>query len=103
MRAIELFTRRETLQSGLSLMAGKGLIEIMYLEDGIYYSANINTNWFLDGLKGTYSENLMTKTNLIAESFRQLSDAEIKNFIDSNIENWGNEFENYFSYKEEVM
>lgn len=100
MRAVELFARRAAMQDGLLIMASKGLIEIKY-EEGIFYSANINTDWFLNCFTGEYTDSLLKKTNLIAKAFKELTDSEIKDFIDRNIKSWGNEFKDFFPHEEE--
>jgi len=102
MRAIELFSRRSALQDGLLLMACKGLIEVEY-EEGVFYAANSSTDWFLNGFIGEYTESLLKKTNLIAKAFKELSELEIKNFIDRNIRNWGIEFKDFFPHEEEEV
>lgn len=101
MRAIELYERRDGLSKGLLIVAAKGIIEVEY-ENGISYSANGSTNWFLNGLNNEYSILLLKNTRLVVELFKDRTDLEIKRFIDENIDRWGNEFEKFFSLQEEV-
>lgn len=103
LRAIELFSRREPIKKGLLLMASKGLINIDCEDDGFLYSANVNTNWFVEGLSDEYSDKLLIKATLVEERFRKMSDTELEKFIFTNINSWGKEYPDFFSYKNGVF
>lgn len=102
LRAIELFARREPIKKGLLLMASKGLIHIHCEESGFSYSANVNTDWFINSFSDEYSINLLNKAILVKEKFGEFSDVELKKFIDSNIKSWGREFIHFFPIENEV-
>lgn len=84
-------------------MASRGLLNIDCEEDGFFYSANVNTNWFIEGLLDEYSEKLLNKASLVEERFREMSDADLKEFINLNIGSWGREYSDFFPYKNEVL
>jgi hypothetical protein len=102
LRAIELFSKREAIKKGLLLMASRGLINIECDDIGFSYSANIDTDWFLQGLSDEYSIELKEKASLVERNFSKLSDINLKNFVDTNIKSWGSEYNGFFPYKEEV-
>ncbi|ULO08980.1 hypothetical protein H1230_09520 [Paenibacillus sp. 19GGS1-52] len=103
LRTIELFSRREAIKKGMLLMASKGLVNIDIEEEGFLYSANINTNWFIEALSEEYSKKLMNNASLVEKRFRNLTDSELEKFVNTNIKSWGKEYLNFFPYKNEVF
>ncbi|UOF88946.1 hypothetical protein LSG31_13515 [Fodinisporobacter ferrooxydans] len=103
LRTIELYGRRETIKKGILLMASRGLITIDCGESGFSYSANFDTDWFLESFSNKYSKKLLEKAALIEASFRELSDIELEEFVDTNIKSWGKEYTNFFPYKDGVL
>lgn len=100
MRSIEIYERRNGLKNGLLIMISKGIIEMDY-SDGIAYRANSSTKWFIDGIENKYSSLLLKNTKLVVEYFEDKNDSEIEIFVKNNIEKWGQEFLELFSYQQE--
>ncbi|QAV19681.1 hypothetical protein PC41400_19225 [Paenibacillus chitinolyticus] len=80
------------MQKGLELMYSKSLINIIFDEKGISYSASELTKPFLDLFESTYSKKLQNNALWVVGYFSGYSEEEMKFFIERNIDNWGGEF-----------
>ncbi|MCG7317902.1 ABC-three component system middle component 2 [Brevibacillus laterosporus] len=87
-----IIVRRKAMQKGLELMYSKSLINIIFDEKGISYSASELTKPFLDLFESTYSKKLQNNALWVVGYFSGYSEEEMKFFIERNIDNWGGEF-----------
>lgn len=87
-----IIVRRKAMQQGLELMYSKSLINIIFDEKGISYSASELTQPFLDLFESSYSKRLQRNALWVIRYFSGYSEEEMKLFIERNIENWGGEF-----------
>lgn len=91
-RSGEVLIRRPVLESGLQLLVSRGLITVMYKEDGIYYSASEFSSPFIDSLSSNYVCELESKSHWLVDTFDSYSLKSIQDMVNSNLENWGGEF-----------
>ncbi|MGE7717516.1 ABC-three component system middle component 2 [Priestia megaterium] len=91
-RSGEIIVRRKAMQQGLDLMYSKSLLNIVFNEQGISYSASELTQPFLDLFDSSYCKTLRRNALWVTNYFSEYSKEELKNFIEKNIGNWGGEF-----------
>lgn len=87
-----IIVRRKAMQQGLELMYSKSLINEVFDEKGISYSASELTKPFLDLFESPYSKKLLSNSLWVTRYFSSYTEEDLKLFIDRNIENWGGEF-----------
>jgi hypothetical protein len=91
-RSGEILIRRPVLESGLNLFLSKGLINVIYNQDGILYSATELSSPFLDSLSSEYVSKLKNNAYWLVDSFDIFDIQSIQEMINRNIGNWGGEF-----------
>jgi len=91
-RSGEILIRRPVLESGLNLFLSKGLINVIYNQDGILYSATELSSPFLDSLSSEYVSKLKNNAYWLVDSFDIFDIQSIQEMINRNIVNWGGEF-----------
>ena len=92
-RGGELLVRRNVLQEGLLLYQSRGLVERVFMKDGIFYVATEHSAGFLDSLRSAYVQNLRDRAAWVVDSFGQRPEMEIEKIIHQHIGEWGAEFE----------
>lgn len=102
-RSGEILIRRPVLESGLNLMLSKGLVSVIYNEDGIFYSATEATSPFLDSLVSEYVTNLEDKSYWLVEHFDDSSLENIQELVNKNLGKWGGEFISESIVRREMM
>ncbi|EDT73871.1 ABC-three component system middle component 2 [Clostridium butyricum] len=101
MMLIELFTKKELLKESLLYVGSKSLISIECSHKGISYSANSNTEWFLDCLMDDkYAKELIKRAEVIKDKFNFYQNSELKILIENMIKNKEKNFENLFPYED---
>lgn len=68
-RTAELYSRRNTVQSGLRLMATKRLVDVSLGEDGITYFAGDNARALVDSLDAAYLFDLSERCSWVVASY----------------------------------
>lgn len=91
-RSQEYTVRRQVLESGLLLMASRGLIGVQLVKTGIEYVATELTTPFLDRLTGSYVISLKERATWVSEHFGNRSVAQLSAFFSENVGQWGSEF-----------
>ncbi|MEH6955105.1 ABC-three component system middle component 2 [Neobacillus drentensis] len=91
-RSGEIIVRRKAMQEGLEIMYSKSLLNIIFDEKGISYSASELSQPFLDLMESYYCKRLKNNASWVTKHFSEYSEEELKNFIERNIANWGGEF-----------
>lgn len=92
LRSGELFVRRSLVARGLHLLFCKGLVAKTFAKEGFAYEATILSGPFLAYLQSTYAIRCSSISKWIAETFHDLSDAQLKDIVDKNLGRWGAEF-----------
>lgn len=80
----ELLVRKPIIQTGVNLLVGKGLIEIVYLSSGIHYKASENSTPFIDALSTEYAALLVDRAEWAYQNFSSLSSNELHSFLSEN-------------------
>ncbi len=91
-RGGELLVRRGVLQDGLLLYQSRGLIERVYQDGGVFFSATDRSAGFLDALSTEYVAGLRQRADWVVDSFGLLDDAELDAMVRERIGKWGAEF-----------
>lgn len=91
-RGGEILVRRGVLQDGLLLYQSRGLIERIYHNGGVYFSATDGSAGFLDALITEYVSGLRERADWVVESFGLLDDAVLDAMVRERIGKWGAEF-----------
>lgn len=91
-RGGEILVRRGVLQDGLLLYQSRGLIEHVYQNGGVFYSATDRSAGFLDALSTDYVTDLRERADWVVDSFGRLGEAELDTMVRERIGKWGAEF-----------
>lgn len=91
----ELLVRHALVQNGLYLLLSRKLIERSPEDTGIVYRASDEAQTFLDNLASQYMEGLRTRAEWIAETFADMTDAELGSFIGERFAKWTTEFQTF--------
>lgn len=92
-RGGEILVRRGVLQDGLLLYQSRGLIERVYQNGGVFFSATDRSAGFLDALGAQYVAGLRKRADWVVDGFGLLEEAELDAMIRERIGKWGAEFE----------
>ncbi len=92
-RSGELLVRRDTIQKGLYLYMSRNLVARRFHKAGIVYSVTEHTGAFLDTLEAEYTRGLRERAVWLVNRFGTMEDSQLDEFIRSNLDNWGAEFE----------
>jgi len=92
-RSGELLVRRETINQGLMLYQSRELLERRFDPNGVYFVATDRSGGFLDALDSEYAYALRQRACWVVQSFGELTDEELQEFITEHIGVWGAEFE----------
>lgn len=91
-RGVQVYAKHNLIQSGISVIASKNLIDISIETDGFYYRINDNGIKFLNYFESKYAKKLSHRIKWTLSEFGNLPTGEIKTFIDTNLGSWGGEF-----------
>ncbi|MGJ1233856.1 MULTISPECIES: ABC-three component system middle component 2 [Sphingobacterium] len=91
-RGIQIFGRKELIKKALALLLSKELIDVTANDSGFNYIINQSGKKFLDYFQTQYFNELREKINWTQQYFREMSNSQMREFIDINLEKWGGEF-----------
>lgn len=91
-RGGELLVRRSVLEEGLLLYQSRGLLELRYTDQGVYFAATDRSAAFLDALDSEYLEQLRDRAAWLVTELGALADDEMDQFAGRHIGEWGAEF-----------
>lgn len=91
-RGGEILVRRGVLQDGLLLYQSRGLIERIFQDGGVFFSATDRSAGFLDALSSGYVVGLRERADWIVDSFGSLNDVALDTTVRERIGEWGAEF-----------
>lgn len=91
-RGVQIFGRKELIKKALVLLLSKELIELTANESGFNYIINQSGKKFLDFFQTEYFNELKERISWTQNYFREMSNSQMREFIDINLEKWGGEF-----------
>ena len=91
-RGVQVYARKELIKKGLILLLSKELVVLRPTSEGFTYAINDSGEKFLRYFQTNYFELLVERINWTQSKFQALSNIEIKQYIDMNLQNWGGEF-----------
>ena len=100
-RGGEILVRRGVLQTGLALYEHRGLIERVYRDGGIFFSATDSSAGFLDSLSSEYVAGLRECADWLFNNYVQLEEDALNALVRQHIGNWGAEFTMESALREE--
>jgi hypothetical protein len=89
----ELLVRHALVQDGLYLLLTRSLVERMPEETGIVYRATDEAQSLLDNLGSDYMRGLRYRADWVADTFGDMSDAELNEFIAQRFARWTTVFQ----------
>jgi hypothetical protein len=91
-RGGELLVRRGVLQQGLFLYQSRGLIQSIYEDGGVFFSATEGSASFLGALASDYVACLRERADWGVDGFGSLDDNELDSRVREQVGQWGAEF-----------
>lgn len=91
-RGVQVFSKKDLIQKGLSIMISKELINLVIEQKGFFYQISEAGKLFLGLFHTKYFNDLSARTKWVLESWGDLRTDEIKLYIDNNIQKWGGDF-----------
>jgi hypothetical protein len=92
-RAAEILVRRGLVQSGLSLMQTRGLVERLVTTQGFRYRAGEQSGLFVDTLSSDYMVSLKKRAGWLTSAIQPKSDEELTKLVQSRMDVWEPEFQ----------
>lgn len=92
-RISEISIKREKIDDAMFLLCSKGLAEMVFNKNGIFYVASDSITPFLNELSSQYINQLKKISLWVTDSFKQYDDNDLVSYFDKNINKWGGEFE----------
>lgn len=89
----ELLVRHALVQDGVYLLLTRRLVERMPEETGIVYRATDEAQSFLDNLGSDYVRGLRNRAEWVANTFGDMTDAELSEFIGHRFSRWTTVFQ----------
>lgn len=93
LRSGALLVRRDLIERGLRLMCGRGLVNQGFSSEGILYQAGDLACSYLDCLTARYTRSLRQRAGWVVTSFADKPEDELRQFVKSNVDRWGGEFQ----------
>lgn len=91
-RGVQVFSKKALLQKGISIMLSKELMELIVTQEGFYYGISEAGEMFLKMFQTKYYLEFVKRSDWVLERWGKIPTSQIKNFIDTNLQNWGGEF-----------
>lgn len=92
LRQGELLIRRKIIESGLTLMLSRGLINRIVSSKGITYQASDYAKPFVDSLTTPYIRLLVERAHWAVETFGNMDSKEFQNLISIFFDKWTTQF-----------
>ena len=99
-RKEELTIKVKLIKKALEILSQKQLIDVIYNENGIYYTSNKLTNLFLNRLTSVYSKKLQKQAKGGKKHFKKYDKEKIKKCCDNTMSKWDSEFSMYGLFSE---
>lgn len=91
-RGTQLYSRKVIVERSLKYLISKQLIKVNPTDAGIEYLITEYGFKFLEYFESTYFNNLKNRITWTIDQFGNLSNSEMKEFINNNMSKWGQEF-----------
>ena len=93
LRSFEVLINRNIVKQSLSLLVLKDLVSVVYTKtQGIEYRKNSKTPEFIEYFQSDYSKELKERAKWVSSNFDKLTDGQVTDLINVNMEKWGSEF-----------
>lgn len=99
-RKEELTIKVKLIKKALEILSQKQLIDVIYNENGIYYTSNKLTNLFLNRLTSVYSKKLQKQAKWVKKHFKKYDEQKIKKYFENTMSKWDSEFSMYGLFSE---
>jgi hypothetical protein len=91
-RGVQIYSRKEILNESIKLLISKDLIGIIPSKDGLLYEITKNGINYLTYFESKYFNQLKDKVEWTTENFGNLTDGNLKIYVNQNLSKWGEEF-----------
>lgn len=91
-RGIQVYSKKDLIQKGLLVLISKELISLRSTSQGFMYVINEAGKTFLSLFTTKYYADLVARAEWVWGNWGQMTNQEIGNYIDRNIQKWGGEF-----------
>ncbi|MCB7480282.1 ABC-three component system middle component 2 [Christiangramia sediminis] len=91
-RGVQIYSRKEILNESIKLLISKDLISINPSKNGLLYEITENGINYLKYFESKYFNKLKDKVEWTSEKFGNLSDGDLKTYVNQNLSKWGEEF-----------
>ncbi|WP_315167665.1 ABC-three component system middle component 2 [Metaclostridioides mangenotii] len=85
---IEIVTKNSIAKESVNLLLKKGLINLVFSDEGIKYSYKIISDHFLSFFDGKYYSKLTMYIEKVISIFSSDAEEDIQNFVNRNIDKW---------------
>lgn len=92
-RNAELFSRRERIEQGLYLMSTRGLVDVIFDEQGMTYVAGESSFTMVGALSSKYWRDLQERCVWVSQRFGAVNSNELLNLFAESGHLWGAELE----------
>lgn len=93
LRSFEVLINRSVVKQSLNLLVLKDLVSVVYTKtQGIEYQKNSKTLEFIEYFQSDYSELLKERAKWLSSNFDKLTDGQVADLININMDKWGCEF-----------
>ena len=92
-RAAEILVRRGLVNSGLSLMQTRGLVDRLVTALGFRYRAGAEAGSFVDMLSNSYINALKDRAAWLIDHVHPMSDANLGELVQTRMDEWEPEFQ----------
>lgn len=93
----EIIVRRKLIKSAIEYMTLKGLVDVMYTAQGIFYRRNNATSGFLSYFQSEYIKRLRSNIVIVDTRFSEFSDHKLGKYVAENLGKWAGEFERKYN------
>lgn len=91
-RGVQVFSKKELIQKGITVLLSKELIELKPTTQGFMYAVTEAGTLFLTFFQTNYFTKLVERCKWVVRTFGGYSSGQFKTFIDANLLKWGSEF-----------
>lgn len=93
LRSFEVLINRSIVKQSLNLLVLKDLVSVVYAKtQGIEYQKNSKTCEFIEYFQSDYAKLLKERAKWLSSNFDKLTDGQVADLINTNMDKWGGEF-----------
>jgi hypothetical protein len=98
-RSTEVVVKRDVCRRAAQLLISKQLIDIGFDKSGIFYTSTETGNRLVSYFQSLYSADIQNKVDWLHEKFKNVTENELMELVQLNIEKWGGEFYNEAKFR----